>query len=277
MNLNFKVVNPGQNSKNNGILMFDYIYRLFSKLSGGKPTKNQATMMPDSTHLHIIIVGAGLSGLATAISCALSGHTVTVGAGLQITPNASRLLRTWSLPSTLWTSTAEPTTLTVHAYTGKILAHEPAFSTIIRQKYSAPFIDLHRVDLQQALFTRAKQLGVTFHLNQRVENIDFESTTVHTLSGATFTGDLIVAADGLWSKCRECYLGRRDDPLPTGDLAYRIVLRAEEIGDEGLRKWVESPQCHFWVGPGAHVVAYSVRGGRMFNIVLLVPDDLPEG
>ena len=116
-----------------------------------------------------------------------------------------------------------------------------------------------------------------FHLNERVDRLDFDSTTVYTLSGKTYSGDLIVAADGLWSKCRECFEGRKDDPLPTGDLAYRIVLRAEEITDPKLRAWVENPECHFWVGPGAHAVAYSLRGGNMFNIVLLVPDNLPPG
>ncbi|KAB8075972.1 hypothetical protein BDV29DRAFT_200550 [Aspergillus leporis] len=267
--------------------MFDYIYRLLNILSGRKISKEETTMIPDEARLHIIIVGAGISGLATAISCATVGHTVQVieqakelaevGAGLQITPNASRLFQKWQLPSSIWTSAAEPTSLTVHKYTGAVLAHEDYFNVNIRRRYKAPFIDLHRVDLQQALYARAKELGVIFHLNERVDRIDFDSTTVHTLSGVQFSGDLVVAADGLWSKCRECYKGRKDDPLPTGDLAYRIVLRAEQITDPKLKAWVENPQCHFWVGPGAHVVAYSLRGGSMFNIVLLVPDNLPAG
>ncbi|KAE8396213.1 hypothetical protein BDV23DRAFT_192117 [Aspergillus alliaceus] len=268
--------------------MFDYIYRLLSKPSGGQGNKDQEpAMVPTAAHLDITIVGAGLSGLATAISCASSGHTVQVieqakelaeiGAGLQITPNASRLFTHWRLPEKLWTSAAEPTSLTVHKYTGEVLAHEDSFHTHIRAKYNAPFIDLHRVDLQQALYARAKDLGVRFYLNERADWVDFETATVFTVSGGEYRGDLIVAADGLWSRCRECYLGRKDDPLPTGDLAYRIVLRAEEIGDAELRAWVENPQCHFWVGPGAHVVAYSLRGGEMFNIVLLVPDNLPSG
>lgn len=165
----------------------------------------------------------------------------------------------------------------MHRYSGQVLAHERGFDKTIRAKYSAPFVDLHRVDLQQALFARAKQLGVTFHLNERVERIDFDSTTVHTVSGNRYQGDLIIAADGLWSRCRECFLGRKDEPLPTGDLAYRIVLSAEQIDDPELRRLVENPEVHFWIGPGAHAVAYSLRGGKMFNVVLLVPDNLPPG
>ncbi|OJJ82500.1 putative monooxygenase [Aspergillus glaucus CBS 516.65] len=237
--------------------------------------------------LDITIVGAGLSGIAAAISCAATGHSVRVieqakelaevGAGLQITPNASRLFNHWQLPSSIWEAAAVPTSVTVHRYSGQVLAHERGFDKNIRGKYPAPFVDLHRVDLQQALFARAKQLGVTFHMNQRVERIDFDTTTIHTVSGTTYSSDLIIAADGLWSRCRECFLGRKDEPLPTGDLAYRIVLSADQIEDPELRRLVENPEVHFWVGPGAHAVAYSLRGGKMFNVVLLVPDNLPPG
>lgn len=167
--------------------------------------------------------------------------------------------------------------MTVHRYTGETLAHEANFKQQIRAKYQAPFVDLHRVDLQKALHARAKELGVTFHLNEKVSSIDFTSTTVNTLRGGTYSGDLIIAADGLWSRCRECFFGAKNDPLPTGDLAYRIVLNVEQIDDPELRAVVENPQVHFWIGDGAHAVAYSLRGGTMFNVVLLVPDNLPPG
>ncbi|PYH41677.1 putative monooxygenase [Aspergillus saccharolyticus JOP 1030-1] len=259
---------------------------IINSLTSG--TSDTPKMPATDSHLNIIIVGAGLSGLATAISCAMSGHTVTVleqaqelaevGAGLQITPNASRLFSHWKLPSKIWTEAAEPTSLTVHRYTGETLAHEANFDRNIRAKYGAPFIDLHRVDLQQALYARARELKVTFYLDERVDAIDFETTTITTLKGRQVSGDLIIAADGLWSRCRENFYGRKDEPLPTGDLAYRIVLTAEQVADDPeLRAWVENPTVHFWVGPGAHVVAYSLRGGAMFNIVLLVPDTLPPG
>ncbi|KAJ5115135.1 hypothetical protein NUU61_000894, partial [Penicillium alfredii] len=245
------------------------------------------SQVPEEARLRIIVVGAGLSGIAAAISAALSGHKVQVieqakelaevGAGLQITPNASRLLQYWELPTSIWEAAAEPTKVTVHRYSGQILAHESGFDQNIRRKYNAPFVDLHRVDLQQALFARAQELGVRFQLNEKVERVDFDSVTVHTLACNQYAGDLIIAADGLWSRCREAFMGQKDEPLPTGDLAYRIVLTADQISDPDLRALVENPEVHFWVGPGAHAVAYSIRGGKMFNIVLLVPDTLPPG
>ncbi|PSR77315.1 hypothetical protein BD289DRAFT_377894 [Coniella lustricola] len=287
--------------------------------------------------LDIIVVGAGISGLATAISCVLSGHKVTVfesakelleiGAGLQVTPNATRILQRWGLldssaaaddgPATtttddlavqtpnLWHTAAEPTSLTVHRYTGTVLAHEESFDKKMRARYAAPFLDLHRVDLQRALLARARSLGVRFRLGEQVEAVvdDFSSSSfssssntdgdshhhhhhhkaaVTTKAGETVSADMVVAADGVWSKCQTSYLGAEHarPPLPTGDLAYRVVFSMDQLqhsDDEDLRQWVQNPTVHFWIGPGAHAVGYSMRRGDMYNIVLLVPDNLPDG
>ncbi|CAN8104108.1 unnamed protein product [Discula destructiva] len=241
--------------------------------------------------LDVIVVGAGISGLATAISTALSGHKVTVfesakelleiGAGLQVTPNSTRILQRWGLGDRLWRTAAEPRSLTVHRYSGTVLAHEDAFHANIRRKYAAPFLDMHRVDLQLALVVRARELGVAFRLGELVEHVDFTSgpqPRLTTRSGATAAADLIVAADGVWSKIRALHLGRAEPPLPTGDLAYRVVLSLEQAaGDPELQDMIRNPTCHFWIGPGAHAVGYSMRAGELYNVVLLVPDDLPEG
>lgn len=154
---------------------------------------------------------------------------------------------------------------------------EKDFGKKIRSKYGAPFIALHRADLHKVLYDRSHELGVEIHLGQKVVQIDFEETIIFTESGLTAKADLVVAADGLWSSCRQCFLGVEEPPLPTGDLAYRILLRLDEINDPQLRQWVSKPAVHFWIGPEAHAVGYSLRAGNMYNIVLLVPDDLPEG
>lgn len=154
---------------------------------------------------------------------------------------------------------------------------ENNFAGTMRAEYGAPFIDLHRMDLQISLYEKAKELGVIFRLGEKVDSIDFSIPSVLTVAGSTAEADLIIAADGLWSRCRECFLNKPDKPTPTGDLAYRLVLNLDEIQDPELREWVSNPKLHFWIGPGAHAVGYSLSGGNMYNIVLLVPDDLPEG
>ena len=179
------------------------------------------------------------------------------------------------MPEALWKAAAEPTNLAVHRYSdGKLLAMEENFSHNMRAKYGAPFLDMHRGDLQRALHERATALGVVFKFGERVKSIDFDLPEVTTTSGLTFRADLVVAADGLWSRCRDCFLSEKDKPFPTGDLAYRVVLTLDEIEDPELREWVSKPSVHFWVGPGAHAVGYFVRAD-MYNIVLLAPDDLP--
>lgn len=172
-----------------------------------------------------------------------------------------------------------------------MLAHEDGFAENCRRKYGAPFADCHRVDLQQGLVKRARELGVEVVLGARVVGLDFDlipedqneqdkdrrQAQVKVEDGRVWEVDLVIAADGLWSTCRSVLLNRRDAPLPTGDLAYRIVLDIDQIADPELRKMVTQPSVRFWVGPDAHVVAYSMRGGAMYNVVLLVPDDLEEG
>lgn len=147
------------------------------------------------------------------------------------------------------------------------------------RKYDAPFWDLHRVDVQRTLAERAKELGVALRLGARVEDIDFDNATLTLVGGETVKHDLLVGADGIWSKCRQRFLAAKgleeDAPLPTGDLAYRIVLNVDEVQDQSVKDWISKASCQFWIGPNAHVVAYSIRGGTVSNMVLLVPDNLP--
>ncbi|TKW55979.1 3-hydroxybenzoate 6-hydroxylase [Colletotrichum tanaceti] len=193
------------------------------------------------------------------------------------------LATTLGLPDRLWASASEPTELVVHRYSGRVLAREADFDKTMRARYRAPFVDVHRVDLQLSLCERARALGVRLRLGERVRHIDFEDAdgpALTTQSGTRARADLIVAADGLWSRARACYLDRDDPPLATGDLAYRVVLDAHAgavADDPELRAWVAAPKVHFWIGPGAHCVGYSMRAETMYNLVLLVPDDLPPG
>jgi len=109
-----------------------------------------------------------------------------------------------------------------------------------------------------------------------IVNGNGESATVVLADGRTMTGDLVVGADGINSRLREIMLGREEPPTPTGDLAYRLLLNTKDmLKDPELAKFVQNPQVNYWLGPDAHAVNYVLRGGELFNMVLLVPDDMP--
>ncbi|KAI0869924.1 FAD binding domain-containing protein [Hypoxylon argillaceum] len=244
----------------------------------------------EESRLDIIIVGAGLGGLGAAIAILLAGHDVTVleaaseigeiGAGIQVLPNAARILFSWGLKDILEPHATWPQKCNFWGWKGNFLS-EMDYDGYSRAT-GAPFWDFHRANLHRGLITRAMQLGAKLITNAKVQDFtiaaDESSTTVVLANGQTLTADLVVGADGINSKLREIFLGREDPPIPTGDLAYRLLLNTKSmLSDPALRPFVDSPQVNYWLGPGVHAVNYILRGGELFNMVLLVPDDIPEG
>ncbi|KAK1729846.1 hypothetical protein CaCOL14_003889 [Colletotrichum acutatum] len=252
--------------------------------------------------IHVIIIGAGLAGLTTALSTKLANpsHRVTileavkelqeVGAGLQLTPNATRLLEAWGLFPALAPLATVPSTLSVHRYDGtRLLAHEPRLQETIQSRYGHPFWGLHRVELQRALVDRCTALGVDIRLASRVRSVDFASATVTLDQGSdssspdstsTVSGDVVVCADGMWSATRAQFLNRPSPPSLTGDLAFRIAIPIDSLKGPHkaeLEAFIKSETVHFWIGPQGHGVSYTVKQGRMLNLGLLSPDNLPEG
>ncbi|KAI9700290.1 MAG: hypothetical protein M1836_002305 [Candelina mexicana] len=237
--------------------------------------------------LHLIIIGAGICGLATAISSAQTGLHVTVfeaasplheiGAGMQITPNGTRILRSLGVSTDLEPLAAVPDALTIHRYSGERLVCRKNYRKEIEEGFGSPICCLHRVDLHQTLARRARDLGVDIWLGVRIRDVEFEGPSIRLDDGQVVKGDVVLAADGLWSSTRNLLLGEPTPPKPTGDLAYRILLDAKDIEDLELREWITKPALHIWLGPKSHVVGYSIRGGQMYNLVLLCPDDLPAG
>ncbi|KAH8891390.1 FAD/NAD(P)-binding domain-containing protein [Thozetella sp. PMI_491] len=243
--------------------------------------------------IHLVVIGAGLAGLSAAISTKLANpvHKVTVletvkelqeiGAGLQVTPNGTRLLKRWGLFDELSSQASSPVTLSVHRYDGtKLLAHEPDLQKQMQERYQAPFWDIHRVDLQRSMVAKCKALGVGIQLDARAVNVDFASSEVTLHDGRKVQGDVVLLSDGLWSSIRHQFVGQYCPAILTGDLAYRIVIDVDDMtgpDKEELEAFVSNPTVDFWVGPLSHSVGYSMRGGKTYNLVFLCPDDLPEG
>ena len=145
------------------------------------------------------------------------------------------------------------------------------------EHYNAPYLHIHRADYHKILVTEAQRLGVHIVLGSLVSKIDFDKPSIHLVGKPEFRADVIIGADGLKSKCREAMLGHSDPPRLTGNLAYRIIVKTEDMKDcPELHDLAAEPTINYWLGPQGHAVCYFLQGGRLCNLVLLAPDDLPE-
>lgn len=173
--------------------------------------------------LQVVVVGAGLGGLACAIALARRGHGVIVleqaselgevastcvivkkyahdfqvGAGIQIPSNSARLLRSWGLGPFLEPYVVEPNGMRFRRWeNGDVIGYTKLVPDF-RDNFKAPYYVVHRAHFHTALYQRALELGVQVKVASRVDDYDIDTPSVTLGTGEVFTTDLIVAADGV--------------------------------------------------------------------------------
>ncbi|KAG9309242.1 FAD/NAD(P)-binding domain-containing protein [Chiua virens] len=235
--------------------------------------------------INIVVVGCGLGGLAAAFCLAEAGHTVTIleaastigeiGAGIQVSPNLTRLLIRWGLGDKLRQVSVKPEALTMRRWsTGETVAWTKWGDTM-EEYYGAPYYHIHRADFHRLVYElAAPHPRITIRTNCRVVSLDPSIPTLTLESGEVIRADLVIGADGVKSLTRQYVVGGPDKPTPTGDAAYRAIIPTELLlNDPLLRPLVDTPEMVGWMGPKSHIMTYNIRAKKEFNLVLAHPDD----
>jgi salicylate hydroxylase len=232
---------------------------------------------------HVIVAGAGIAGLTTALALARAGFRTTVfeqaakleaiGAGIQLSPNATRILLALGLRERLAPAVMTPQAIRVMAGgSGREIVRIPLGSGMER-RYGAPYWTIHRGDLQAALahaVADTQDIAVAF--GTRVEEFAAHDNgvTVQARAGQRTRDERAIAligADGLWSTVRTRLQGQRP-PRFRHRTAWRTLVPADAVAKE-----FRQPLVHLWLGLDAHLVHYPVRAGRLINIVGIVHDE----
>jgi salicylate hydroxylase len=229
----------------------------------------------------IVVAGAGIGGLTAALSIAAKGFRVVIlekaerleeaGAGLQLSPNASRVLVDLGLRPRLEPRAVTPEAVNIiSARAGGAIARLP-LGEAASLRAGAPYWVMHRADLQAAL-----QVQVNDHpdIDLRL-GCQFEDVTSHAkgLTVVQRRGDVrqqelaaaLIGADGIWSAVRN-HLFPAVQPQFSGLIAWRGTLDATTLPREHT-----APRVQLWMGPDAHLVAYPISAARQINVVAIVP------
>jgi salicylate hydroxylase len=222
----------------------------------------------------ILIAGAGIGGLGAALALAQIGLNLTVleqsdvfgevGAGVQISPNAYKVLCDWGLAYVLKQTANFPEKLQVRSTASNKLLGQLELGQKAQNRYGFPFATLHRADLHTLLLNAVRQLpNVELYLNAKIVQITEtnQQVTVTTEAGSIFTADALIGADGLRSQVREHVLSEAVS-RSTGHTAWRALLPMADVPLE-----LQLDQVTAWLAPDSHTIAYPVQQGKSLNLV----------
>ncbi|KAK4193736.1 putative salicylate hydroxylase [Podospora australis] len=249
--------------------------------------------MGDVRDLRIVVVGAGMGGLGTALAFAKRGfrdisvyenasNLGFVGAGIQMPPNVMRVLHRLGVSAEIEAEATDVKGTSIRkGSTNEELAHVEMPD--IREKYGFPHLTGHRSNLAGSLYNGCKkEPAIKFHFATalvKVTSFSPKPTLVFKpRDGPEFQveADILLASDGIKSVTRTqmlAELGTVSEEEDTGQAAYRIMLTREEMAhDPEMLALLDSDTVVRWVGEKRHIIAYPVSNHNIYNLSSAQPD-----
>ena len=231
-----------------------------------------------SADLDVLIIGAGIGGLTLAHALIQRGKNVrvlesapaleTVGAGIQISPNAVKVLRALGLEKAVTANAFQPRAIEARMGRSGRSVFEIPLALEAEKRWGASYLHIHRADYITAL-SETLPVG-TIELNARVKSYQHteNDVSVSLADGRKLTAPYLIGADGIRSVMRAQMLGP-DAPQFTGNMAWRAVVPAERLGE-----LVPNPTACAWFGPNRHAVTYRLGvQGQLVNFVGVVEQE----
>ena len=223
--------------------------------------------------LNVTVVGAGLGGLTAAAALLKYGCDVTVleqagelgeiGAGVQLSPNAMKVMRALGLEEQVLGVSFEPGNHVIRSWkSGRVLS-STQLKGALHAAYGAGYYGFHRADLHQVLQKAVPAERVRLGVKCSKVRADAHGATVVLEDGSEIASDVVVGADGVHSVVRAALLGE-ESPRFTGNVCWRGLVPAEAMPAGAI-----SPDMTVWFGPGASFIYYYVRGGKLVNWVAM--------
>jgi salicylate hydroxylase len=227
--------------------------------------------------LSVAIIGGGIGGLAAALSLLRAGidahvyeRTKTlseVGAGIQISPNASRVLHRLGLDDALSNLGVKPLAWHQRRWdNGSTLLRTP-LAEAVEAAFGFPHYQMHRADVLATL-VRAfppQRLHIGHRFAGLIDHGDHVEAEFE--NGTHIKVDALVGADGIHSTVRHALFGP-ETPHFTGCVAYRGLVPSDRLARLDLEVTAQ-----VWMGPGKHFVHYYVQNRRLVNFVALLEQD----
>lgn len=244
------------------------------------------------TPRRIVIAGAGIAGLTTALAFARQGFETTiveraerlteVGAGLQLSPNATRVLARLGVLDRLFPVSIRPRSVALRDAVSLALLAEVPLGLEAEKRWKAPYLVLHRADLQAALIASVREeKNIRLMLGATLGHIaSGEREIVASIGSAGNTEelrcDLLIGADGVWSAARTFVTGAAHS-RPSGRMAWRATVKSDSPLAASLQATFAAGSVMAFLHPAAHLIAYPVKAGAEINLALLMKGNAPAG